>query len=86
MPSNMVGQMIRQHEEFIGATYAVAGSRPFTMAEIRRHGVEEPKGCTIQKLRARGVVMLAQRLPRERRVWRLSQQVAEHFEAQEVSA
>lgn len=86
MPSNMVGQTVRQHEEFVGAIYAVAGSRPFTMAELRRHGIEEPKGCTIRKLRARGVVTLAQRLPRQRRVWRLTSQVVEHFAAQEATA
>lgn len=86
MASHFVAQMLCTHGEFIGAIYRAVGSRPFTAAEIRRHGIDEPKGCSLQKLHARGCTEREKGVARGACVWRLSPQVLSHYASQEVTA
>jgi len=86
MASHIVSQMISTHDEFIGAIYRACGSRPFTAAELRRCGVVEPVGCSLQKLHARGCTEREKGVLRGPCVWRLSPEVVQHYEAKGVQA
>lgn len=84
MASHIVSQMISTHDEFIRAIYRACGSRPFTAAELRRCGVVEPVGCSLQKLHARGCTDREKGVRRGPCVWRLSPDVLTHYASQEM--
>ncbi len=79
MTTRFVAGMIRSHGDYIQKLVDAVGSRPFTLAELRRLDLAHPVGCSPQKLHTLGCV---ERISRDRgnsSTWRLTGALLEHY-------
>lgn len=74
----MVG-IIKSRGDYIQKLVDAVGSRPFTMAELRRLDLAHPEGCSLLKLHIHGCIERVSRDRGNASTWRLTGALLEHY-------